>query len=90
MSGTSQDYSDEQPWWLEDGDHICNSCGHGFHQEALCTCAVCDSHVCCHCSIVFRENRNKPSETLSAVLGRDFQRHCPACSSTEHKRGANP
>ncbi len=73
MSRTIEETQGEQPWWLEEGDHLCDSCGHGFHLEALCSCFTCDSYVCCHCVQAL------PVKGMG--FPESFHRHCAACVS---------
>lgn len=44
-----------RPYWLEDGEEICEICGHTMIVQAEIRCTGCDAGVCEHCSVTIHE-----------------------------------
>jgi hypothetical protein len=41
--------SNAAPWWLQEGDEECSSCGHLYIYELEFRCPQCESITCIHC-----------------------------------------
>lgn len=52
------------PWWLDDGEEVCEHCLQRYAYEVEVRCVACDAALCPHCAVVVRATRES---------------YCPGC-----------